>query len=269
MMQEEVSPPEAKPREEALRRKRQVAAVHRRRRQRLVLTLAALCVVILVIVIVSTATGGSGPVAADTLSSTAVRSESTPVLLTGESHPAFTRLGDRPLLLPVAATDATIIAYQPVSDERAIALTPIGDKINTNAFVRFFRGIFSGEASIRYYELEGADGQPTTSVLVGAAPGSAIISPITGVVTRVEEYYLFGRYEDVRIDIRPEKMGGVTVSLMFVESPAVSIGDHVTAGKTQLGQVRQCPEDVGDTLSAYTYDCGSHVILRATGELPD
>ena len=71
------------------------------------------------------------------------RSPSAPVAADGEPHPAFARLGDRNLLLPVAAHDATIIAYQAVSDERAMALTPIGEQANANALVRFFRGIFS------------------------------------------------------------------------------------------------------------------------------
>ena len=71
-------------------------------------------------------------------------SPSAPVAATGEGRPAFARLGDRNLLLPVAAQDATIIAYQPVSDERAVALSPIGDQANANSVVRFFRGIFSG-----------------------------------------------------------------------------------------------------------------------------
>jgi hypothetical protein len=178
-------------------------------------------------------------------------------------------LGDRNLLLPVAAGDATIIAYQPVSDERAVALSPIGQKVNANAIVRFFRGIFSGEPTVRYYQLEGEGQEPTNSVLVGAAPGSPVTAPITGVVTRVKQYLLYGKYEDVQIDIRPEKMGGVTISLLFISDPSVSIGETVTAGKTQLGKVRQCPEELGACVAEYTHDSGSHVHLQVTGEPGD
>jgi hypothetical protein len=46
----------------------------------------------------------------------------------------------------------------------------------------------------------------------------------------------------------------------------VSIGEVVTAGKTQLGKVRECPEDLGATLAAYTHDSGSHVHLQVTEE---
>ena len=60
-------------------------------------------------------------------------------------------------------------------------------------------------------------------------------------VVRVREYLLFGKYEDVQIDIRPEELGGTIVTLLFINDPAVTIGERVEAGKTLLGTVRQCP----------------------------
>ena len=125
------------------------------------------------------------------------------------------------------------------------------------------------EPTVRYYQLEGEGQEPTNSVLVGAAPGSPVTAPITGVVTRVKQYLLYGKYEDVQIDIRPEKMGGVTISLLFISDPSVSIGETVTAGKTQLGKVRQCPEELGACVAEYTHDSGSHVHLQVTGEPGD
>ena len=98
---------------------------------------------------------------------------------------------------------------------------------------------------MRYYQLEGGAGEPTSSVLIGAAPGSPVYAPISGVVTRVHPYKLFGKYDDVQIDIRPEKMGGVTVSLLFISDPAVSIGETVTAGKTRAGRSPPVPRDTG------------------------
>jgi len=58
---------------------------------------------------------------------------------------------------------------------------------------------------------------------------------------------LYGKYPDVQIDIRPEKTSGVTVSLLFIADPVVSIGDMVQAGKTQLGKVRECPKELART----------------------
>jgi hypothetical protein len=193
-------------------------------------------------------------------------SPSAPVAATGENRPAFARLGDRNLLLPVAARDVTIIAYAPVSDDRAVQFSPIGDRANSNAFVRFFRGIFAGAPSVRYYLLPGSGNGPTGSVLVGAAAGSPVTAPISGTITAVKQYKLYGKYDDVQVDIRPDEMSGVTMSILFIDEPVVSIGEVVTAGKTQLGKVRECPTDLGKQIAIYTHDSGAHVYMQATEE---
>jgi hypothetical protein len=252
---------EIKRQDEVLRRKRRLATVYRRRRIRFALGFAAFCLVVAGIVILATASGTTERVGAGE-----GRPPSAPVTATGQEWPAFARMGDRNLLLPVAADDATIIAYQGVSDERAVALTPIGEQANANAVVRFFRGIFSSEPSVRYYVLDGTGGEDTTSVMVGAAAGSPVTAPITGVVTTVKEYLLYGKYTDVQIGIRPEKTSGLTVTLLFISDPVVSIGDIVTAGKTPLGKVRECPAELGAGLSVYTYEAGAHVYLQVTEE---
>ena len=241
--------------------------MYRRRRIRFAVAFISACVVIVVVILVAVAASrNNSQISSEELLAGGTKSPTAPVSATGEERPAFARFGDKPLLLPVAAADATIIAYQPVSDDRAVALTPIGQKVNANAFVRFFRNLFSGEPSVRYYQLGGEGGEPTTSVLVGAPPGSPVTSPVSGVVTGVREYLLFGRYDDVQIDIRPEETGGVIVTLLFIDGPVVSIGDRVDAGKTQLGTVRRCPAEVGNTLATYTHDSGSHIFLQVTEE---
>jgi hypothetical protein len=265
-MQQGAYAAEAQRQVDQLRRKRRLATVHRRRRLRLALGFASACLVVAAIVIGVTASRTTEKVSEQTPMAGGTQSSLAPVTAAAEDRPAFARLGDRNLLLPVAASDATIIAYQPVSDERAVPLAPIGDQANANALVRFFRSIFSSEPSVRYYLIDGADGEATTSVLVGAQPGSLAYAPISGVVTGVKEYLLYGKYTDVQIDIRPEKSSGITVSLMFVCDPVVSIGEAVTAGKTPLGKVRECPEELSQTLAVYTHDSGSHLHLQVSEE---
>lgn len=264
-MREMVPENEVRRQVDPVRRKRRQALVYRRRRIRFALGFLALCLVIAGAVVALT--GGS---AAEQVSAQAFLSgepsASAPVAARGEERPAFARLQDRNLLLPVAARDVTIIAYQPLAAERAVPLTPIGEQMNANALVRFFRGLFSDDSAVRYYLLDGGRGEPTSSVLIGAPPGSPVTSPVSGIVTAVKQYKLYGKYDDVQIDIRPEEMSSITLTLLFIDEPAVTIGEIVTAGKTQLGKVRACPQQLGAAISPYTHDSGSHVYLQATEE---
>jgi hypothetical protein len=265
-MQEGVTAPDIQRQAEILRRKRRMAIVHRRRRIRFAVAFAAVCLIITAVLVAVLVGNTTESAAAETLLASGCSRAASPVSAEGEIRPAFARLGDRNLLLPVAAGDVTIIAYQPVGDERAVALTPIGEQANANAVVRFFRGIFSGKPMIRYHLLDGQGSSPTNSVLIGAPVGTAITSPVSGVVTAVKEYKLYGKYDDVQIDIRPEDLSGDTVSLMFISDPVVSIGEVVTAGKTLLGKMRECPPELGAPLAYYTHDCGCHVHIMVTEE---
>ena len=166
------------------------------------------------------------------------------------------------------AQEATIIAYLPLSDEGAVSFIPIGEQVNGGVVSRSIEAVFSDSASVRYYILRGTGRvvTETGAVDVGAPSGTPITSPVSGVVVAVKTYKLYGKYDDVQIDIRPEETGGVIVTLLFIDGPVVSIGDRVDAGKTQLGTVRRCPADVGNTLATYTHDSGSHIFLQVTEE---
>jgi len=265
-MREVITVPDTRRQKELLERKRRLASRYRRRRIRFAVGFAVFCLAIATIAVVATRGGSTAQVATEDLLAESSAAASAPVNATGEERPAFARLGDRNMILPVAAGDATIIAYQPISDERALALVPIGDKANTSAIVRFFRGIFAGEPLVRYYQLDGEGSSPTNSVLIGAPVGSLVTSPVSGTVTGVKEYKLYGKYDDVQIEIRPEELSGTTVSIMFISDPVVSIGEVVSAGKTQLGKVRECPSELAAPIARYTHDSGAHVHIKVTEE---
>lgn len=268
-MREGITAPDTWRQDELIRRKQRRASVYRRRRIRFGVGFVVFCLVVAVAIVVITANGPASTAGAESLMAGASSTASSPVAVGGTKYPAFARLGNRNLTLPVAADDATIIAYQPISDERALALTPFGDRINANVVLGFFRGIFAGEAVVRYYQLGGEGSVPTNSVLIGAPAGSAVTAPVSGTVTGVKEYKLYGKYDDVQITIRLEDLSGVAVSLMFVTDPAVSIGQQVSAGKTLLGKVRECPPELSAVLATYTHDSGTHVHMKVTEEPVD
>jgi hypothetical protein len=189
-----------------------------------------------------------------------------PVDPKGPTYPVFARFGDRNLVLPVSARSATIIAYHPLTDERAVALSATGTQINAGVVSRSIGRVFAGSSSVRYYVLktDGRSMADTGSVDIGAPAGTPIVSPVSGVVTGVTEYLLYGKYTDVQIDIAPEGVSDATLSILFVDAPAVTIGQTVEEGKTQLGKVREPQGDLGARIAEFTHDSGSHVHMQVT-----
>ena len=237
-----------------------------RRRRRLFSLLTLLVLAGSAYAVMLLAHGSSAKVAEGNLLIAENGSSSSPVDAVGEAHPIFSKLPDGNLVLPVSAQDATIIAYHSLSDERALALSPMGQQINGSVVSRSISRVFSGASGIKYYLLKskGRVVAETGAVDIGAAAGTIITSPVRGTVTSVKEYKLYGKYDDVQVDISPAGMSGVTISLLFVDEPAVVIGQSVIEGKTQIGKVREAPPELAASLSEYTHDAGSHVHIQVT-----
>ena len=82
----------------------------------------------------------------------------------------------------------------------------------------------------------------------------------------VKSYRLYGKYDDVQVDIRPKGTNDAIISLLFIEDPVVQIGQTVEAGKTQIGKVRAAQGDLGERLAGYTHDDGARVPSRLPQE---
>lgn len=261
-------PPDAMPLHvsphEVERRRRRREAVIRRRRLRLISLFALVFLSIGAFASLSLARKASVQVPADEL--LVNDGANNPVEASGESRPFFASLQGQNLVLPVAARHATVIAYQAAADERAVPLEPVGSQVNGGVVARSISRVFSPDSSVRYYVLKGAGRvvAPTGAVAIGAPAGTVITSPVSGEITGVKQYRLLGKYDDVQVDIRPAKMSGVTVSLLFVNDPAVTIGQTVVAGSTQIGTVRKVPGDLGAKVAELTHDSGSHVYIQVT-----
>jgi biotin carboxyl carrier protein len=85
-------------------------------------------------------------------------------------------------------------------------------------------------------------GAATSAVDISMVHGEEVVSPVTGTVTAVSPYSLYGRTPDVIIEIVPEDRPDQVVRAMHVEGVDVAVGDRVEAGETTLAaSARQLP----------------------------
>lgn len=182
----------------------------------------------------------------------------------GGDHVVVASVQGVDLLLPVQQQFTTAIAYHGVENSNAVALSPHGSLQSGGSLITRLADVFRSGGGVRYYLMGAGAGSasPATAGLdVGAVPGSSIVSPLDGQVTAVKTYSLLGRYTDEEIDIRFASNPGLLLVVTHVTDVAVSIGDEVQAGVTQLGCVRAFPTQVVQNLKQFTSDAGDHVQL--------
>jgi len=252
------------------REKRRRQVVVRRRRTRFLAIFVVAILAATAYTVTSLAERSTAQVSPAELLVAEQRSPDGPVDPTGPTYPVFARLDDRNLSLPVAAMNVTIIAYNPLLDERGIPLTPNGTRVNGGLVSRALNSVFSSDSSIKYYVLDSATSSlgGIGSVDIGAPTGTPIVAPVSGVVTGVTEYLLYGKYSDVQIDIAPDGVSDATLSILFVDEPAVTIGQTIEAGKTQLGLIREPAGELGARIGELTHDSGAHIHIQVMRGAP-
>lgn len=108
-------------------------------------------------------------------------------------------------------------------------------------------------------------GKPDSAVDCGAKPGTMVYAPVSGRVTEIVRYELYGKYADYEIHVTPDGWPDVDAVLLHVDALKVREGDHVEAGATPVAEVRKLSDRIAHQLRLYTGDGGDHVHLQLNG----
>jgi hypothetical protein len=242
-------------RREAAHRRRARRHEHRLRRFALLVVVAGVTVVTLAL----TAFGNSSERVAFSGPAPAQR-----LLPSGTPQPtAIAKLGDLRLQLPIAPSRVTAIGFHGAGIG-ALPLEPIGRRGNEGLLARLGHKLFGGSGSgPTWYQIDGGQGPPTSGVDVGAAPGTAVYSPVDGRIVGLTPYVIDGRPYGERIDIQPARAPSVVVSLTHLTAlESLSVGSTVTAAETRLATVNDLSEVERQSLARYTNDAGNHVAMQ-------
>lgn len=159
------------------------------------------------------------------------------------------------LRLPMPRDLVTAIVFHPVDDSSAVRLEP--------------RGSVGHEVAPRH----GRSGPDTAALDVGAPAGTAVYSPVSGVVASVvDPYRVHGTDIGYEMAIAPAAAAGLLVRVTHLDAPVAferpRVGKPVTAGVTEIGRVADFSKVVEQEIARYTNDSGNHVhieMIRAGG----
>jgi hypothetical protein len=232
--------------------------LQRERRLRRLAVLFAIAIVAIVTLLLS-AFGGSGAPAAAPPPASASR-----LLPAGPPQPQIVgRIGSLHLQLPVSQSRVTAVGYQGGS-AGSLALDPLGPQANQGLLRRVVHSIFGGSSQgVRWFQLPGGQGPPTSALQVGAAAGTDVYSPVDGTVLSIGNVVLNGRSYGARIDLSPTGAPSLVVSVSHITvDPSLVVGSPLTAGGSKLGSIVDFSGAERQSLARYTNDSGNHVVVE-------
>lgn len=233
-------------------------AASARRKRRLAGLVLLASVALVTLLLTAFGSGGSTPV------QTAAPAPAKRLLPASPPQPQVVSLqGSLRLLLPVSRDRVTAIGYH-ASGNGALALEPVGRRVNQGLVGRVARSLFGGGSSgLRYYVLGGSAGPATASLDVGAAPGTDVYAPVDGTVVGITPYVLAGRHYGARIDVQPSGSPSIVVSLTHLRpDPSLTLGSTVSATSSKLGTILDFAKVERQALARVTQDAGNHVAIE-------
>lgn len=147
---------------------------------------------------------------------------------------AFARHGTLELLLP--AREIRLVAFHEAAYPDALQLTPIGRLLANDNTTKFQPPAAGDGPGYVVLSSRGRVNPASSASDIAMDPGVAVLSPVSGTVTAVEPYWLYGRHADTRIEIRPDTAPHLRVVIIHVEGVGLVVGEHVAAGRSVLAE---------------------------------
>lgn len=173
--------------------------------------------------------------------------------------------------LPGCYRDIAGIAYHEARNDKAFSLEPIGYLLKNDNTYKVDVSLDQKTPLPTYYIMETRyeDQSATSAADVAMKEGASVLSPVNGVVSKVESKILYGYYEDTQIEIIPLKCDDIRVVIIHVKEVKVSPGQIVKQGKTALGIPRDYREHFQSEIDDYVKPAHPHVQVQVNRYVPE
>lgn len=148
------------------------------------------------------------------------------------------------LALPASPPELVAVGFHQAENPKSRNLTPIMDWLSddsTAEAAKLVRAESGREVVMFQQRSRGRGTGQQTAADIAVKEGTLIVSPVDGEVTLVKRYRLYGRYDDLHIEIRPAGHDELRVVGIHMQDVMVEEGDRVEAGRTALGRTKRFP----------------------------
>ena len=139
------------------------------------------------------------------------------------------------ITLRVPGGDVAAVAYHEAALPDALGMRPAGRCVRNANRTKFDIPERTEGPDYLVMSSRGRPHPATSAVDVAMPAGSHVLSPVSGTVIRAKKYFLYGRYLDFRVEIRPENGPKLRVVIIHLDHLAIRKGAEVIAGETPLG----------------------------------
>ena len=144
------------------------------------------------------------------------------------------------LNLPAQPSDLLAVGFHQASGRKVLKLSPAGKCLRIYGRLRT-RRLLKTMPGLKLFQqaLRGRGTSNFSAADCAVRPKSVILAPVTGTVTRVKNYRLYGVYRDVQLEILPDGAPlTVRVVVLHIQDPQVLVGYRVVGGVTPIATVR-------------------------------
>ncbi len=184
----------------------------------------------------------------------------------------FASVEARDLLLyfPAHLSEVIGIGFHESEKQEALTLRPVGGCYMRESTQTVSRSVSFSRFPILFVMYSRSRRQtPTSAADVGVKPCTTIRSPVDGVVSKIQTYYLYSRYIDFRVEIQPNNHSELRVAIIHLDNTYVKVGDKVYSGKTELGKVRKLSENFDSQINEYLPENCDHIHIQVNKYVPE
>ncbi len=164
------------------------------------------------------------------------------------------------LALPAERSEIITVGYHQAYNQKALPLVSNIDSLGQTTTQAAARAVRAGRLTSFVMAARGRGTALDSSVDVALKSGTVVKSPVTGRVLEVRPYLLYGRLNDVEIDIMADGYPDFKVALIHLDKPTVAAGQRVKAGVTPLAGVRTL--GISSQIDQYLGKAVAHVHIQ-------
>jgi hypothetical protein len=143
---------------------------------------------------------------------------------------------------PAPANKLIAVGFHQASNRKAFRFYPRGTCYKI-AKASKTKALLKKNTSVKLFQqpLRGRGSSNFSAADCAVPPKTVVLAPVTGVVTSVKTYKLYGYITDLRLEIKPDGWKHLRVVMIHITKVTVKKGNRVVGGVTPVATVRHLP----------------------------